>query len=224
MLELWEQDSRTAAVMLYVETFGNPERFAHIAQRVARRKPILAVKGHRAAESPPSEASSHTAAALRGEAVVDALFHQAGVLRFRSGEELFNAAEFFECQPLPKGRRIGIVSNSAGVATLAADACTDRELALSRTGGEIRNPLVLGIHAGPSQYADGVRDLLCDAGVDALMAYYVDLSGGDPEAVLEAISHASAAHAKPVVASVITADGWESTVRAASRCGGEAGV
>jgi acetate---CoA ligase (ADP-forming) len=207
LLELWEEDGRTAAVVLYVETFGNPERFARIAQRVARRKPILAVKGRRAADSPPSEARSHTAAALRGDTVVDALLHQAGVLRFRSGEELFNAAEFFECQPLPKGRRIGIVSNSAGVATLAADACTDRELALSQTEGEIRNPLVLRIQAGPSQYADGVRDLLGDAGVDALMVYYVDLSGGDPEAVLEAISQASAAHAKPVVASVITADG-----------------
>jgi acyl-CoA synthetase (NDP forming)/RimJ/RimL family protein N-acetyltransferase len=207
LLELWEEDGRTAAVMLYVETFGNPGRFARIAQRVARRKPILVVKGHRAADSPLTEARSHTAAALRGDALVDALFRQAGVLRFRSGEELFNAAEFFECQPLPKGRRIGIVSNSAGVATLAADACTDRGLLVGRPGGEIRNPLVLGIQASPSQYADGVRELLEDAGVDALMAYYVELSAGDPEAVLEAISEASVAQAKPVVASVITSDG-----------------
>ena len=207
LLELWEEDNRTAAVMLYVETFGNPERFTHIAQRVARRKPILAVKGHRIADMPPADARSHTAAALRGEIVVDALLDQAGVLRFRSGEELFNAAEFFESQPLPKGRRIGIVSNSAGVATLAADACAARGLLSSQTEGEVANPLVLAIHAGPAQYAEGVRDLLADPCVDALMAHYVDVSGGDPEAVIEAISQASAPHAKPVVASVITADG-----------------
>ena len=128
LLECWEQDERTAAVMLYVETFGNPEHFTRIARRVSRKKPILVVKGRRRAERVLSEARSHTAAALRGDAVVDALLHQAGVLRFRGGEELFNAAEFFERQPLPRGRRIGIVSNSAGVATLAADACATRGL------------------------------------------------------------------------------------------------
>ncbi len=123
LLECWEQDGRTAAVILYVDTFGNPEHFTRIARRVSRRKPILALKGRRRAERVLTEARSHTAAALRGDAAVDALLQQAGVLRFRSGEELFDAAEFFERQPLPSGRRIGIVSNSAGVATLAADAC-----------------------------------------------------------------------------------------------------
>ncbi len=100
--------------MLYMETFGNPEHFARIAGRVSRRKPILVVKGRRAAEAVRLEAETHTAAALRGDAVVDALFHQAGMLRFRSGEELFNAVRFFESQPLPLGRQVAIVSNSAG--------------------------------------------------------------------------------------------------------------
>jgi acyl-CoA synthetase (NDP forming)/RimJ/RimL family protein N-acetyltransferase len=207
LLELWEEDERTAAVMLYVETFGNPERFTHIARRVARRKPILAVKGHRNPDVPASDAHSRTAAGVRGDILVDALLDQAGVLRFRSGEDLFNAAEFFESQPLPNGRRIGIVSNSAGVATLAADACTARGLLAGVPEGEIDNPLVLGIQAGPAQYAEGVHALLADPGVDALMVHYVDLSGGEPLAVLETISAASVAQDKPVVASVITADG-----------------
>ena len=191
LLELWEEDDRTAAVMLYVETFGNPERFARIAQRVARRKPILAVKGHRTLDLPLSEDSSQTAAALRGDTIVDALLDHSGVLRFHGGEELFNAAGFFESQPLPRGRRIGIVTNSAGVATLAADACASRGLLLSRVGDKLANPLVLGIHATASEYADGVAGLLSIAAVDALMVHYVDLTGGDPEAVLEAISRAS---------------------------------
>ena len=207
LLELWEEDDRTAAVMLYVETFGNPERFARIAQRVARRKPILAVKGHRTLDSPLSEDSSHTAAALRGDTMVDALLDHSGVLRFHSGDELFNAAGFFESQPLPRGRRIGIITNSAGVATLAADACAARGLLLSRVEDKIPNPLVLGIHATASEYAEGVGGLLSNAAVDALMVHYVDLTGGDPEAVLEAISQETVSNAKPVVASVITADG-----------------
>ena len=206
LLECWEQDERTAAVILYVETFGNPERFTRIARRVSRKKPILVVKGRRRAERVLSEARSHTAAALRGDAAVDALLQQAGVLRFRGGEELFDAAEFFERQPLPSGRRIGIVSNSAGVATLAADACATRGLEV-REASEAQNPLVLGISAGPDEYAASIRELLGDAGIDALMVYYVDFHDGDPEAVLDAISAVSAGQPKPVVASVLRSDG-----------------
>jgi acetate---CoA ligase (ADP-forming) len=206
LLECWEGDKRTAAVVLYVESFGSPDRFTRIARRVSRSKPILVVKGRRRAERVLSEARSHTAAALRGDAAVDALLYQAGVLRFRGGEQLFDAAEFFERQPLPRGRRIGIVSSSAGVATLAADACATRGLEVSEVS-EAENPLVLGISAGPDEYAASVRELLGNGGIDALMVYYVDFYDGDPEAVLEVISAVSAGQPKPVVASVVGSDG-----------------
>jgi acyl-CoA synthetase (NDP forming)/RimJ/RimL family protein N-acetyltransferase len=206
LLECWEEDERTAAVVLYVETFGNPDRFTRIARRVSRNKPILVVKGRRRAERVLSEARSHTAAALRGDAAVDALLYQAGVLRFHGGEELFDAAEFFERQPLPIGRRIGIVSNSAGVATLAADACATRGLGV-REATEAQNPLVLGISARSEDYAASVRELLGDAAIDALMVYYVDVHDGDPQAILDATSAVSAGQPKPVVASVLRSDG-----------------
>jgi len=207
LLETWEEDSRTAVVMLYVETFGNPERFARIARRVARRKPILAIKGHRRPDPARSAARSHTSTALLGDAVVDGLLHHGGVQRFRSGEELFNAAEFYDRQPLPLGRQIGIVSNSVGVATLAADACAARGLAVARTRGQAGNPLVMHIHADPRDYARAIRTLVRDAGVDALMAFYVDPLGGDPDRILETISTTAAGQSKPVVACVVTAEG-----------------
>jgi len=206
LLECWERDDRTAAVILYVDTFGNPEHFTRIARRVSRRKPILALKGRRRAERVLTEARSHTAAALRGDAAVDALLQQAGVLRFRGGEELFDAAEFFEREPLPSGRRIGVVSNSAGVAMLGADACATRGLEV-REKSEAQNPLLMGINAGPGEYAASVRELLSDASIDALMVYYVDFFDGDPEAVLDAISAASEGQPKPIAASVVRSDG-----------------
>ena len=206
LLECWEQDDRAGVVILYVETFGNPQRFTRIARRVSRRKPILVVKGRRRAERVLSEARSHTAAALRGDAVIDALLREAGVLSFRGIEELFNAADFFERQPLPSGRRIGIVSNSAGVATLAADACATGGLQV-REASDAQNPLLLEIDAGPEEYAASIRALLGDAGIDALMVFYVDFHEGDPEAVLNAISAVSAGQPKPVVASVLRSDG-----------------
>ena len=207
LLELWEEDSRTAVVMLYVETFGNPQRFARIARRVGRRKPILAIKGNRHPDATRGKARSHTSAALRGDAAVDALLDHGGVQRFRTGEELFNAAEFFDRQPLPAGRQIGIVTNSAGMATLAADACATRGLLIAQAKGQVRNPLVMHLRADDQDYASGVREILQDTGVDALMAFYVDPLGGDPDSVLEAISRSAAGQGKPVVACVVTAEG-----------------
>ena len=206
LLEWCEQDKRTAAVILYVDTFGNPEHFTRIARRVSRHKPILAIKGRRSAERVLAEARSHTAAALRGDEILDALLHQAGLLWFRSGEELFNAAEFFERQPLPGGRRIGIVSNSVGVATIAADAAAARGLEVRETGGT-PNPLIMAIGAGPEDYAAGIGTLLGEPAIDALMVFYVGVHDGDPDAVLETISVACAGQPKPAVASVVRSDG-----------------
>lgn len=203
LLELWEEDARIAAVMLYVETFGNPEHFSRIAMRVSRRKPILAVKGRRAAEAARRDAKSHTAAALRGDAIVDAVFKQAGVLRFRSGDELFSAATFFESQPLPFGRRVAIISNSSGIATLGADACAAHRLVLSAGV----NPVLLGARSDPSEFAAAVGGKLDDPGVDAAMVHYIDTFGGDPEAVLAEVSRLAAERGKPVVASVLGKDG-----------------
>jgi acetate---CoA ligase (ADP-forming) len=206
LLEFWEEDQRTAAVMLYVEAFGNPQHFARIAQRVSRRKPILVVKGRRAAEAARADAGSHTAAALRGDAVVDALFHQAGMLRFRSGEELFSCAQFFASQPLANGRRVAILSNSYGVATLAADACATRGLVVNGADDQ-STATVVDDSSPPDRYAGQLTTMLLDEGVDAVMVYYVERYGGDPEAVLQAVSRAAAGTIKPVVASIIGNDG-----------------
>jgi acetate---CoA ligase (ADP-forming) len=206
LLEWCEDDDRTAVLMLYVEAFGDPERFTRIARRVSRKKPVLAVKGRRSAERPRDEARSHTAAALHGDAVADALMRHAGLLRFDSGEAMLDAAQLFESQPLPSGPRIGIVSNSAGVATLAADACAVRGLEV-REPGDSQCPLILGIGAGPDEYAASIRKLFGDVGVDALMVHYVDHHDGHPEAVLDAICAVSQGRSKPVVASVVRSDG-----------------
>jgi acyl-CoA synthetase (NDP forming)/RimJ/RimL family protein N-acetyltransferase len=221
LLELWEEDERTAAVMLYLETFGNPERFGRIARRVSRRKPILAVKGRGEHDRRQPDARSHTAAALRSDAAIDAMLRQAGVMRFRSGEELFNAAEFFECQPLPRGRRMGIVSNSQGLATLARDACATRGLLVEPVGQDLAefgapagapaqgltNPLILGLRAAAPDYGRAVARLLADHDVDAVIASYVELSDGDPAAVLDAVQQAAEGSDKPIVASIVGADG-----------------
>jgi acetate---CoA ligase (ADP-forming) len=206
VLEWCEADDRTAVVMLYVESFGNPARFTRVAQRVSRRKPILVMKGRRSAERSRSQGRSQTAAALRGDAVIEAVLRQAGVLRFDSSEELFHVAQLFESQPLPSGQRVGIVSNSASVATLVADACAMRGLEARDERGA-PYPVLLGLGAGAQEYAARVYELLREAGIDALIVCYVDRLDGDPEGVLDATSVVSSGQRKPVVASVVRSDG-----------------
>ena len=122
LLQYWEEDEKTAVILLYLESFGNPRRFGRIARRVGRRKPIVAVKSGRSVAGRRA-AGSHTAALAASETAVDALFRQAGVIRADTLEEMFDLAAALSNQPLPPGRRVAVVTNAGGPGILCADAC-----------------------------------------------------------------------------------------------------
>jgi acyl-CoA synthetase (NDP forming)/RimJ/RimL family protein N-acetyltransferase len=221
LLEWWEDDERVAAIALYVESFGNPRRFSALSRRVSRRKPIVAVKGHRAAALDLGD-GSHTARALRGETVFDALFRQAGVLRVAGAQELFDTAALLERQPLPAGRSVAVITNSGGLGTMAVDACLSRGLAVAPLApatcaaieaavpgaDRTRNPVDLGISATPEEVRQALEAVLADEAVDAAIVLSVDLAGVDPADMLAALEPPPGVErAKPVVASVVRADG-----------------
>src|SRR5690606_10302883 len=91
LLQYWEEDESTRVILLYLESFGNPRRFARIARRVARRKPIVAVKSGRSSAGRRA-ASSHTAALAASDTAVEALFQQTGVIRADTLDEMFDVA------------------------------------------------------------------------------------------------------------------------------------
>ncbi len=122
-LQYWEQDPNTNVALLYLESFGNPRKFARIAPRVAERKPILAVKSGRSSAGARAT-SSHTGALLSASDVtIDALFDQAGVIRTDTLGELFDVAALLTKQPVPRGDRVAIVTNAGGPGIMCADAC-----------------------------------------------------------------------------------------------------
>src|SRR5206468_4531328 len=135
-----EEDPETDLVLLYLESFGNPAKFARIASRVARSKPILAMRSG-TSRAGARAASSHTAALAGSEAAVDALFRQAGVLRARTLEELVDVAALLSTQPLPAGRRVAVVTNAGGLGILCADACEAAGLELPELPPETRAAL-----------------------------------------------------------------------------------
>jgi acyl-CoA synthetase (NDP forming) len=206
LLEYWEGDDRTGVVLLYLESFGNPRRFARIARRVSRRKPVVAVKAGRT-RAGRRAAGSHTAALAVADVAVDALFHQTGVLRAETLEEMLDLAAALECQPLPAGRRVGILTNAGGPAILSADACEAAGLALPELSEKTRsqlatflpataslgNPVDMIASATPGDYRRAVHTILCSGEVDALIVIHVSPGVSEVEPFLRAIRESAVA-------------------------------
>lgn len=123
LLDYWETDPATDMILLYLESFGNPRRFARVARRVATTKPILAVKSGSSAAGARAT-TSHTGTLLAASDVtVDALFRQAGVIRADTISELLHTAGLLAKQPAPAGGRVVVATNGGGPGVLCADAC-----------------------------------------------------------------------------------------------------
>jgi acetyl coenzyme A synthetase (ADP forming)-like protein len=197
----WEDDPQTDVITLYLESFGNPQRFSRIARRIGRSKPIIAVKSGRTSAGSRA-ASSHTGALASSDVVVQALFRQAGVIRVDTIEELFDAANLLANQPIPGGDRVGIVTNAGGPGILAADALEANGLVLPELSPELRetlgsrlpseastrNPVDLIASGGPVEFDHAISLLLESGEVDAVMVIYVPVSPEGAQEVAAAIN------------------------------------
>lgn len=207
VLSLWETDDSTRVCALYLESFGNPRKFARIAARVGRQKPIVAVKSGRSTAGARGVAS-HTASAATPDLAVDTLFAQAGVIRVDSLAELFDVATLLDRAPLPKGRRVAIVGNSGGPGVLAADACEaagldvpslsgltlGRIAALLPAGSAVSNPVDLGAGATAVALEEALRALLEDDEVDAVITVFTPVQPGSANAIADAIARCRLDH------------------------------
>ena len=188
LLQYWECDPETAVMLLYLESFGNPRRFARLARRIGRSKPIVAVKAGRTSAGVRA-AGSHTAALAASDIAVDALFQQSGVVRAETIDEMFDVAACLESQPLPPGPRVAIVTNAGGPGILAADACTAAGLEVVEFSPETRgrlqaflrpeantaNPVDMIASAGAEQYRRAIEVALTAPEVDALIVIYTPI-------------------------------------------------
>jgi acyl-CoA synthetase (NDP forming) len=140
LLRAWADDVDTTVVMLYLESFGDPVRFARVARAVSRRKPIVAVKGGRT-KPRRRGARSHTAAMADDQAVVDALFDHTGVLRVRTLEELVDVSLLFDHRGTIAGSRVAFIGNASGPLILGADTASDHELVVPELSAELRRQI-----------------------------------------------------------------------------------
>lgn len=181
MLEWFDQDQATRLAVLYLESFGNPRKFAGTARRVARRTPVLIVDAGRSAAGQRA-AASHTAAAATPSVTRRALFDQAGMIVTDGLGELVDVAALLATQPVPGGRDVAIVSNVGGAGVLAADACGDHGLTVHTTGGAARRKLRTLLPAGAA--LTGPVDTTAAVGADQFRRCLDILAADGPDAVL----------------------------------------
>ena len=201
LLQYWQADPRTDVVMMHLQGFGNPRKFARISRLLGRTKPVVCLKSGRGA----------------GDTAVDALFASAGVIRVDTLAQLFETAQLLALQPLPQGRRVGIVGTSSALASMAADACRAAGLEVPELTDDVRaqlralagttetaNPVDLGLLTGVEQLRTALR-LVADSGqVDAVLA----LITPHPEDVAlgETVREVSVGGVLPLLASYL---GWD---------------
>jgi acyl-CoA synthetase (NDP forming)/GNAT superfamily N-acetyltransferase len=145
LLQWWQHDGVTKVAVLYIESFGNPRKFARTARRVGATMPVLTVQAGRS----PADL---------------ALFEQAGVITTSGFGELIEATALLATQPVPAGRTVAIVSNVGSAGRLAADACTDRGLTV------YRSPIDLTATVSGEDYRQCLELLAADDEVDAIIA------------------------------------------------------
>src|SRR6185503_21582 len=201
LLSYWMDDPRTQVIALYLESLGNPRKFARLAPQVARRKPIVAVKSGRSAAGTRA-ASSHSAALASVDIGVDALFAQAGVIRTTTLEELFDVVALLSSQPVPAGGRVAVVTNAGGPGILLADACEAHGLSLPSLAPEtleklraflpaqagLSNPIDMIASASPADYERAIEVVAADPAIDALVVVYVPPLVTRPEEIAAAIA------------------------------------
>ncbi len=206
LLEFWEEDESTRLALLYIESFSNPGRFARVARRVGKSKPVVVVKSGRSAVGARA-ASSHTGALLAAsDRTVDALFEQCGVIRAETLSELLDVASLLSTQPLPAGHRVGIVTNAGGPAIMCADACDAIGLEVPPLPDElqaelasylpaeasVRNPVDMIATASAEQYHRTIAALAGWDGIDALISIYIKPLLSKPEDIAAAVGEAAA--------------------------------
>nr|WP_252442462.1 bifunctional GNAT family N-acetyltransferase/acetate--CoA ligase family protein [Pseudonocardia humida] len=211
LLQYWQTDPATDVVLLYLETFGNPRKFARLARRLARTKPVVLVKSGR--HSAPTPALAATATPV-DDVNLRALFEQSGVIRVETLAQLFDVALLLAYQPLPAGPRIAVVGNSTALGLLVEDALLDEEMEPAGKAVDV------GVTSTPEEFAAAAAAAVGEEGVDGLIAVFVPPVATPGAAYARALREAVADSGKPVAAVFLAAEGVPAELAVAGPGGG----
>jgi acetyltransferase len=222
MIDFLGDDEATRSILIYMEGVGNARKFMSAARAFARRKPIIILKPGRFAESARA-AHSHTGAMAGDDAVYEAAFRRAGVVRVREIAELFDAAKVLDSKKLPAGSRLAIVTSAGGPGVMATDALIHLGGELARLSPESMkqlnaflpsywskaNPVDLLGGATIDRFTKSLSICLGDPMVDGVLVIYVPMDSAPSTPLAQAVANIAKIALKPVIATWMGAEDVE---------------
>jgi acyl-CoA synthetase (NDP forming)/GNAT superfamily N-acetyltransferase len=205
LLQYWETDDATDLALLYLESFGNPRKFARLARRFGRSKPIVAV---RSGSGSIGAGLAHTCVEVP-DVSVQALFEAAGVIRVDTLGDLFDVALLLSSQPLPPGDRVAVVGNSTALGVLVTNACAAEGLTVARL-------VDVGVDGSSGAFEQELVAVVADPDVDAVVVVFMPaLQRTSSQDVAAAVRTVAAGSAKPVLSTFLGFDGVPEALAAA---------
>lgn len=216
MIETLAQDQQTKVITAYIEGVSDGEAFLNMTREAALKKPVVALKGGRG-ESGAKAVASHTGALAGSAEAYEAAFERSGVQQANTMEEMFDWARALAWQPLPRGKRVGVLTNAGGPAILAVDALEKSGLELAPLtdstksylqsrlpkAASVSNPVDVLAGSGPGTYAVALDALLTDETVDAVVVIQAPQDWFLPASLAEVVGEVAGVHDKPVIASIM---------------------
>lgn len=217
IIDYYGQDDETKVIMIHIETLKDPAGFLEVTSRITPKKPILALKAGKTSEGVVAVAS-HTGSLVEQDTLADVIFKKSGVLRFHTQEEMIEAAIGFSNQPVPKGNKVAVVTNTGGPAIISVDECISAGLKLAELSPQtkealgkllfaeaiVSNPVDVVATAGPEQYGGTVEILFNDPNIDSLLLVFVTSPFADCVGIAHKLSEIGKTAQKPIVSQVIT--------------------
>jgi acetyltransferase len=212
LIDYFGTDSQTRSIVLYIESIEDARKFMSAARGFARAKPIVVVKAGRFQES--MEATfCHTGAMCGEDAVYDAAFRRAGIVRVEALSDLFNCAEALAMQPNPHGQKLTIITNAGGPAIMATDSLIARGGALAPLSAETVqtlkralpsycssvNPVDILEEATPERFRAVIETCFADPNSDGFLVLYTPQGATDPLSIAKIVVELSKNTVKPVL-------------------------
>ena len=215
LMQYWYSDEATEVVLLYLESMGNPRKFNRVARRLARCKPVVALKSGRSTQGVPL---GHTVRRSQlPSATTDSLFRQSGLIGVDTPGELFDVAQLLAHQPLPRGRNVAIVSNSDALTLLAMDAAAGHGLEILD-----QECTTLGSEATAADFAGALHRVLADDDVHSVVVIFTPPLRTTGEDVARVIADAAKGSSKPVVSTFLASRRVPEPLRVPDPYGGAA--
>jgi acetyl coenzyme A synthetase (ADP forming)-like protein len=212
LLEYLGKDPKTKVICAYFEGTRRGKELMRMARKVGKKKPIIAIKAGRS-EAGARAVSSHTGSLAGSDAVWDAAFKQAGVIRAKGVDDMFDYARVFAEQPLPKGKRVAIVTNGGGFGVLATDSSEYYGLEMAKLSPKseliikarvpeyaiVKNPVDLVGDADRERYEVALNALMEDPNVDSIICIILMQTANLDSSVVDVIAELSDRRKKPII-------------------------